>query len=515
MTDADPTPPDRRALLLRRLGRWAIVAWFAGLLAVPPVLLAVGLRPAEVENRPLAKAPGSSLSGLFDTDWYAGITAWFTDRLPVRDRAIEADARIDLGVLGESPNPQVLIGSDDWLYLREGLVAPCLGEDQIRAAVEEVVGAERVLAAAGKELLLVVAPNKDAVYPEHLGDHAGDTGCADANRAAFRSLMSAAGIDGYLDTWATLGEAKAAGAGLLYHRLDTHWNDLGAVAVAEAVLEHLAPGLWDPATFVFTGSRARRGDLTDLMGLSLTESADYWEVRRAATPVMTSESLGGVEAVVSTVEGIPTTGISALMLHDSMGNALTPILRPYFDTLTTVQARGSFGTGGDWFGERLREADLLVLETVERYLFPLLPTGLAADLVGALVDRLPHQEVALTRRMTGPDLGTRWARATREIVATGLGEAPISLPDLAAVAPGSARYLVVNMTSRTATTAQLTWRAPGEDTVRSAQREVPRGRSVVVFDLVTTGGLTELMLHLGSGRGHRVARIAVVEVPPN
>jgi hypothetical protein len=512
MTDRDSSTSVRR---LSRWGRWGIVVWLGTLLALPPLLLAAGQRPALVEQRLPAEAPGFSAGRLLDTAWYGQIADWFADRLPWRDRAIEADALIDYVLFRESPSPRVRIGSDGWLFLRDDFAVPCHPAGSVRAAVDEVALLDRALQAAGKQLLFIVAPDKSAVYPDRLGRLAAETGCALANRATFREQLAEAGIDGYLDTWAVL-EAAAAGPRPAYHRLDTHWNDFGAGAVAAAAVERFAPGRWDPGDFVLVGSESRVGDLGRLMGLSLREDAEVWQVHRAEEPSLMTEPVSRtIEAVTSTMESDLAIGLSALMVHDSMGNALAPLLRPYFSSLTTVRAlgvRAPFAADPAWFEGALGEADVLIVVKVERVGLQRLQGGLADAVVGALADLLPHREIALARGLTGADLGTRWARNTGEIVTTGRVEAlvPLSLPF---AEPGAHRFLVVHLQPKGRLEVRLTWVDPADGGTRELVDVVPAGAATATFDLSAVGAAPEVELHLGTAPGRRLSKIAVVEVP--
>lgn len=500
---------------LSRWGRWGIVLWLGTLLALPPLLLAAGQRPALVEQRLPAEAPGFSAGRLLDTAWYRQIADWFADRLPWRDRAIEAGALIDFALFDESPSPQVRIGSEGWLFLQDDLAVPCHTAGSIRAAVEEIALLERALQAAGKQLLFIVAPDKSAIYSDRLGSLAAEAGCALANRTAFRELLAEAGIDGYLDTWAILA-AAAAGPRLAYHRLDTHWNDFGAGAVAAAAVEHLAPGRWDPGDFVLVGSESRVGDLGRLMGLSLREEAEVWRVHRGEEPSLMTERVSRtLEAVTSTMEGDLAIGLSALVVHDSMGNVLAPLLRPYFASLTTVPAlglRARFAVDPEWFREALGEADVLIVVKVERLGLRRLQGGLAGAVVGALADLLPHREIALVGRLTGADRGTRWARNSGQIVTTGLAEArvPLSLP---AAEPGAHRFLVVRLQPRGRLEVRLTWVDPAGGGTREVAKIVPAGAATATFDLSPVGAAPEVELHLGTIPGRRLSEVTVVEVP--
>jgi len=516
MGDRDPSASARRSSGWGRWGRWGIIVWFCALLCAPPLLLAAGLRPESLEQRLPVEAPGFSVGRLLDTGWYGRIADWFADRLPWRDRAIEADALIDFVLFDESPSPRVRVGSDGWLFLRDDFEVPCYPVESIQAAVDEIALLDRVLALADKRLLFIVAPDKSAIYPDRLGDLAADTACARANRETFRDLLAASGITGYLDTWSILEEA-AAGPQPAYHRLDTHWNDLGAGAVAAAAVEHFAPGLWDPGDFTLMGSETRIGDLGRLMGLPLHQEVDIWQVHRDEQPSLLTEGVTRtIEAVTSTMESSPAIGLPGLMIHDSMGNALAPLLRPYFARLTTVRAlgvRAPFAADRGWFEEALGEAEVLIVVKVERVGLQRLQGGLVGVVVGALADLLPQSEIPLVRRLTGAERGTRWARDTGEIVTTGEGEASIAL-SLPATGPGVDRYLVVHLRPKGRIEVRLTWTDPLDGRTREVVDVIPPAATTASFDLSSLGSATEVELHLGAVRGRRVTGITVVEIAP-
>jgi alginate O-acetyltransferase complex protein AlgJ len=515
MTRLSPSAEPRASDGFRRAGRWGVVAWCSALLTAPLLLMLVGLRPAAIENRAPAPAPPFSAARLFDTDWYSGIAVWFSDRLPGRDRAIAADAAIDLRILGESPNPEVILGTDGWLYYRYGTEEPCYGDARVRAALGEIDTAERALAAAGIRLLLVVAPNKDALYPEYLGGGI-DTACTRADRAAFRSAAAVSGPESArLDTWAVLEREKEAGRGPLYYRLDSHWTSLGAGTVAGALLERIDPGTWDPAEFVPVGAGRHRGDLADLIGLPLDEEETLWVTRPGATLTLVTEGAGTRdEAIHSQAPGPGTIAGETLLLHDSVGIPLAPLLRPYFESLTTAGRVGVAGTARPWLSEQLARTDLLIVVGVERLVVERLEAGLAGNLVAAVSDLLPHREVPLEPGMAGAEQGTRWMAASGRIATTGPGEATIPLPSLAPPAVGGEQYLLVEVILKQAAQVSLTWEGPDGEALGASSRRLVKGEAAVAFRLPANVAVRQYELHISQGEGHRVARLALVEVPP-
>ena len=171
----------------------------------------------------------------------------------------------------------------------------------------------------------------------------------------------------------------------------------------------------------------------------------------------------------------------------------------------------SFGAGAPWFAEQLRAADLLILVSVEREVLDRLHGGLAAELVGALADALPSREIRLAPDMAGAGSGVRWVPATEELVTTGDAPPALALPDLGAAAGGD-RYLVVEMAPHHRTEVRLTWQAPGGPP-GEVVRTVSPSDTVLVMALPAEEPLTGMVLQPGSGEGHRVLGISVVDIP--
>ncbi len=439
-----------------RAGRPAVVVWFFVLISAPLVAFVAGVRPVQVENRTPVPAPELVPGRLLDSALYADVGDWFEDRLPGRDHAVEADAWIDYRVFGDSPSPRVSLGEDGWLFLTDTIRVPCITADRADEIAGELDLISRAGAAAGVEVVLVVAPDKAAIYPDRLGGLADEAACAAENRALLRSALSGSPV--YVDTWAALRAAGQSRDLLLYHRTDTHWTRLGASEAAAAVVEHLEPGLWEPAAVVHSGTQRRHGDLVALMGLSFREQAATHRVWRGVSPDVTRIPTGaGPVAVVSETRGVPVVPGRAVLIHDSMGEVIVPLLRPYFEHLTSVRTRAasSFGIGGEWFTVVLDDADVLLLQTVEREIVGRFDGTVALRLVGALAHRLPGVEVGGAGVARTMDLPV--SAAPRFLVVEGGGAASLQIGEVVVTsqAAGSAAVLdVTGLAGRAVVAAQ-------------------------------------------------------------
>ena len=223
--------------------------------------------------------------------------------------------------LGVSATPRVILGEGGWLFLRPEAEAnylpaddPALDTrlDRWRAAL---LARRDWLAARGVRYLVVVAPEKQSVYPERLPAAERRRGPTPLDR-----LLAALPADvnwRVLDLRDPLTRARADGD--VYLRTDTHWNDRGGRAAAAAVLSALAdwfPGVTPPAPVAMTATREfRRGDLARLMGLdgAMPEQIPVAE-RLSARP-----HRDGVPGVVLFHDSFATAGGFAEELADHCG----------------------------------------------------------------------------------------------------------------------------------------------------------------------------------------------------
>ena len=258
----------------RRLGRWLdrlVAVGFVVVLAVPSLLLVAGVRPVSIENRDPAVFPRISLRGLTDPAFYAGIDRFLVDNLPLRNEAVEAHAAVDNRVLGGTSNPDVVVGVGDWLFNRGEMQPRC--DFTAGQVLDKVDRAAAQLKATGRAFRYIVAPDKHTVYPDKLPpDSPFGTPCSDQSRATLRAGLVAR--PGYaVDAWTPVLAARAADPTKpLYYVLDDHWTPLGATLAIKALVQSLAPGVWNDREVTIDGTQQHTGDMSTLMGLPRDET---------------------------------------------------------------------------------------------------------------------------------------------------------------------------------------------------------------------------------------------------
>jgi hypothetical protein len=335
---------------LQRIRRTALVAGCAAFLIAIGLPLAVmgfqGLRfiASGPEQRRAAWINARAL-GLDARENPRAIIWAFESRFGLRPLLIRWHGALKVFGLGVSSSPRVVVGRAGWLFLARESDAEGPPERRPFAPAEldawlRAVEARRQWAQErGIAYLLVIAPDKQTLYPEYLPPTVGPargSSRLDQLLAHLRAHSPAVVLD-------LRPALRAAGRQWpVYRRTDTHWNDWAALAVTQAILEALRPrfpAARPPAAADFaiaTAARAR-GDLAALLGLAGLWTEDQVrlvprEPRRAR--YLTGPLDSGAAQVVKDVVRCACPGAaipSAVVLRDSFATALIPFLAEHFE----------------------------------------------------------------------------------------------------------------------------------------------------------------------------------------
>lgn len=355
-----------------RLDR-VVAIGFVAALVVPAVAFLAGARPPELENATPATLPPLSVRALGETSTYAAIDRYIADNVPGREHAVRAYAELDNGVLGGSSSTQVVPGVGDWLFFSGELRPRCLTDAAGLLAQVDSVAAQAD--AAGLDFRFVIAPDKHAIHPERLQPSSPiPPACTDAARDALRAGM-ATRPGSTVDLWAPVLAARDAAADPLYFTQDSHWTPTGALAGIEALVESVAPGVWDPAEISIDGTSTYPMELARLMGIPRDAVVPAYVVRPtmevSRTEVPTDVDLTGAPDIADyTVAGDgPLVPGTTLMVYDSFFNISRPRIVPWFERTIWVHIsdlRAEPGLVAD-----LPPIDRVIVERVERHAYEL------------------------------------------------------------------------------------------------------------------------------------------------
>ena len=360
---------------VRRVVETLLIAAFLAAISLP---LAGKLLPSEgsfalTENRRPAPFPTFRLSG---SGWGWTVASfprrferYWNDSFAFRWYLIRAHSIAKLA-LGASPSPKVLLGQEGFLYYaaEESVdyfrgTRPFTDADLARWR-DDLVRRQKWLADRGIRYLVVVAPNKETIYPEHMPPAIRPLRDESRLDQLLRDMRANSSVE-ILDLRPGLREAKATQR--VYHATDTHWNDAGAMVASRRILEKAAT--WFPGidTSPPEGSLATRvgpgGDLARLLAMEdrFTEEYIEWRPARPARsrPLSRQENARDV----ALYECPTCKGPVVVMNQDSFNENLAPFLAEHFARLALVD------------GTRLDEAliarerpALVIQEFVERAL---------------------------------------------------------------------------------------------------------------------------------------------------
>lgn len=402
---------------MSRVGRLLVVLIFVGVVFAPAALWIAGMRADQIENRDPAPAPSFTAVGdVLDADRYAEASAWLVDRLPLRPELVRANAWLDLHIFAQSANPAVTVGDDGWLFLTEAVEAVCepgVGSDEVAARMNRLGG---IIAGSGRDVSLLIAPEKDAIYPERVGevrplgeDEAADpaepdaatpqapqdeavpgagaaadgapaedepdpadevdlAACAQDSRGALRDALETAPPPGYLDAFTLLEDLRDEWDIDVYYPHDTHWTTRATSEVAARIVDGWEPDLWDPDA-VTLREEDHTGDLTRLLGLpqELPTQRTFIDRPGVATPQLAGDDRlrpepAGEIVVESDGDATVLPGRTLIVFDSFFDNAIG-MLSPYGEETTY---RRWEQLDAQAFAELVRDHDRIVMEASER-----------------------------------------------------------------------------------------------------------------------------------------------------
>ena len=353
-TPSPPPTPRTGAAEWRLHPLWErlVVVCFLAALAVPGLATLAGVDAGVTrdENRDLAASPDLTMSWPAVSAFPAVFTTWFQDHFAFRGRLVQWQAAFRLLALRVSPSPTVMRGKDGWLFyaddgaLDDYLNAAPLSDADLSRWTTTLQHTQDWLEARGIAYLFVVAPDKHAIYPEFLPDglhRRPGPSRADQLVAHLRAHSTVP----VLDLRPALLDAKRDAR--IYHRTDSHWNDLGAFVASQQILGRLhaltggrLPALAPPSASAFDrrDARAPGKDLARMLGLERWLSEDDPRLRArdaharvvdAPTQHPDGDDPGYDRGRFATAVARPDLP-RAVVYRDSFGSALVPFLSEHF-----------------------------------------------------------------------------------------------------------------------------------------------------------------------------------------
>lgn len=321
------------------------------------------------ENRELTGWETVKNSDLFQLPM--NLENFLIDNMPYKNEMVLLNKKIDLTIFHDLYDEKVMVGKNDWLFYKADNCimdyrgAGIISEEKLQNYVSIVQRLESQYAQQGRELYIMITPNKEEIY--------GDLYLPD--RIQVKNEMSRADkIVQYLRDNTdvrviypkdTLLEARNRGY-TVWCKYDTHWNALGAFIGSHELMGEDSLKIIGEICIQEEGTRG--GDLANMIGMGNIYCDDINYVICDYKP----------DVEVDEVDNIPQPNLnyrktrsdainqkSIMIIGDSFTNAMEPFISANYSKAVYVH-RSNYRN----FEEDLimrEEPDIIVFQCAERF----------------------------------------------------------------------------------------------------------------------------------------------------
>ncbi|MGB8201508.1 MAG: hypothetical protein WCF33_17760, partial [Pseudonocardiaceae bacterium] len=282
--------------------------------------------------------------------------------------------------------PSVIEGREGWLYLGADVSGACVPS---RSLTDTLISLRRLRAtveASGRQFVLVVAPNKTTMVPEHLPADYPGRDCAARTRDEFwRRVVTEAGA---IDLRPALAEIARRKGSPVYYPGDTHWSQEGGLAMTYALADRVHPGITRTWQVAPTGSTPWPDDISPLIGRRDTHSIPTYSLAPAGQADRT-RSIPSDFRVPLRLTSAPAAGTvdrPVRMIADSFTQFASSYVAAAFTDITIVHPE-TVGAAPALAGKLLAGGKIVVLEVAERNLV----SGASPILLQPVITEIAHQ----------------------------------------------------------------------------------------------------------------------------
>lgn len=210
---------------------------FLLMLIIPVITMDwIGGSYSDNEQRMLAAFPISvnEETGKLETNT-TDITEYINDNIGFRNFFVKVGANVKYNVLNQSTSDKVLLGKDGWMYYTpDNNIEIATGDYPLTDEDLAVIAQNQQIVSdyyksIGVDYILMLTPSKVSIYPEYLpmSDQAVEKNVVDIVAEYLRENTDVT----VYNAKEPLIKAKEENVGQLYHKTDTHWNQLGSYYV--------------------------------------------------------------------------------------------------------------------------------------------------------------------------------------------------------------------------------------------------------------------------------------------
>lgn len=361
-----------------------LIIFFLGVIFLP--LMKMILTPdksqlSKTEKRKLAPMPSFPRDFSSFIDFPQQFEIYFNDNFGFREKLVHRYLREMKKRFGKIESSRVIDGRDGWLfYTGDDMQQDFLGDvplsnQKLEGWIADQERKEKWLSERGIRYLLVIAPNKQSIYPEYLPDYLVNV----KGTTRFEQLENF--FDGKLPSYMLsfheiLHDSKNSAR--LYDKTDTHWNLFGGYIAYNQIVDRLSQ--WYPAAefkvdFTFQEELAveKGGDLAEMIMMqdSLNEErpilTEYDKCSKDYPFNLHLSDIGPEKKEIPKMRGCSSAHLKALVFHDSFFHRISPFLTENFKQVVYLSKKYDQENVEQLI--ELFHPDLVIEERVERFLF--------------------------------------------------------------------------------------------------------------------------------------------------
>ena len=355
---------------MRSIKRIQSLIGVVGLLRIGgPITVGVVTGASEIETNSGRALPRPAASFSYPQE----LSAWLGEHATMKSLAIRLDGWIDRSVFSEVPvagsaSPRVTNGLNGVMYIADAFNEACSPHIATEELVSRLSALTSLIEQSGREVRLLISPDKSTILPEFLPSAFALQECFSAYNTDFWEQLRNAGIPGFLDLRTALEDARLTRRELLFKRRDTHWDDAGAAVASRALISSLSPKIWNDDELIFNGTTEYFGDLNVLSGESLIDVApSYSLVRDGITQenVLLIDDLEHARNRRMIFSGSQSQLIAGrtLVLGDSFSEAAEGFFLQFFSDITLMRL---VDYSPDRYVDLIAESDRVIIWSVER-----------------------------------------------------------------------------------------------------------------------------------------------------
>lgn len=284
-------------------------------------------------NEVLTPAPRTTNpDGSFNLDLLPDAADWFSDHFAFRQELVTADSVLKSALFHTSAQPDVTLGENGWLYYTETLDdytgADILTQRQAWCVARSLALAQGYVEERGGVFTFTIAPNKISLYPQ-FAPH-GLIPAGTTSVGLVRKQLELQEVR-YTDLFEPILDQNE----VLYHQLDSHWNNKGAALGHDLLLAGL--GL-DGNAYEKEGTYqlTHRGDLYEMLYPASGRLDRQFEFDHPLEFEYTSPIRGADDLRIMTASGSQYEPL--VMFRDSFGNALHSLMAESFSSAVFSRA---------------------------------------------------------------------------------------------------------------------------------------------------------------------------------